>query len=93
LFLAAGWITLACVGNFANALYLDKLGRIRSLRMFFYPTFNGQASTDSDTLVIGISGCVICVIVEAAIVANYGASNNKSALAAGVAMLFIYICL
>lgn len=34
LFLAAGWVTLACVGNFANAYYLDKLGRIRSLSKF-----------------------------------------------------------
>lgn len=31
LFLTGGWITLACVGNFVNTLYIDKLGRIRSL--------------------------------------------------------------
>ncbi|KAK4948022.1 hypothetical protein LTR10_013076 [Elasticomyces elasticus] len=73
LFLAAGWITLACVGNFANAYYLDKLGRIRSL-------------------MIGITGCIVCVIIEAAIVANYGGTDNKSALSAGVAMLFLFIC-
>lgn len=30
--LSAGWISVACVGNFINALFLDRLGRIRSLR-------------------------------------------------------------
>ncbi|BCS26797.1 uncharacterized protein APUU_51508S [Aspergillus puulaauensis] len=72
LLLSAGWITWACVGNFANAWFLDRLGRIRSL-------------------LIGISGCVVFVIIEAAIVKNYGASSNKAALAAGVAMLFGFI--
>ncbi|TPX13575.1 uncharacterized protein E0L32_006046 [Thyridium curvatum] len=72
LLLSAGWITWACVGNFANALFLDRLGRIRSL-------------------LIGISGCVVFVIIEAAIVKNYGSSTNKAALAAGVAMLFGFI--
>lgn len=31
------------------------------------------------------------VAIEAAIVAKYGSSNNRSALAAGVAVLFMYI--
>ncbi|CAK7201478.1 hypothetical protein SEUCBS139899_004182 [Sporothrix eucalyptigena] len=31
LLLSAGWITLACVGNFTNAYFLDKLGRVRSM--------------------------------------------------------------
>ncbi|KAH6972089.1 general substrate transporter [Ilyonectria sp. MPI-CAGE-AT-0026] len=72
LLLSAGWITWGCVGNFANAWFLDRLGRVRSL-------------------LIGISGCIVFVIIEAAIVANYGSSTNKSALAAGVAMLFGFI--
>ncbi|EXJ93636.1 hypothetical protein A1O1_02028 [Capronia coronata CBS 617.96] len=72
LLLSAGWITLACVGNFANAFYLDKLGRVRSM-------------------VIGYVGCIVFVIIEAAIVAEYGGTTNKAALSAGVAMLFGFI--
>ncbi|KAJ5537812.1 hypothetical protein N7494_007291 [Penicillium frequentans] len=72
LLLSAGWITLGCLGNFVNAAFLDRLGRIRSL-------------------LIGISGCVTFVIIEAAIDKNYGTSENKPALAAGVAMLFGFI--
>ncbi|KAL1887964.1 hypothetical protein Sste5346_009846 [Sporothrix stenoceras] len=72
LLLSAGWITLACVGNFTNAFFLDKLGRVKSM-------------------MIGMSGCVVFTIIEAAIVANYGGTQNKAALAAGVAMLFGFI--
>lgn len=35
LFLSAGWITVGCIGNFCNATYLDKLGRIRSISKAF----------------------------------------------------------
>ena len=43
-------------------------------------------------LLIGsVAICVCCLICEAAILANFGeAGTNKSALAAGVAMFFIY---
>jgi hypothetical protein len=38
-------------------------------------------------MLIGVGGCCVCLIVEAAIVANYAeAATNKAALAAGVAM-------
>jgi len=41
--------------------------------------------------VIGFTGGIITVAIEAAIVAKYGSSNNKAALTAGVVVLFMYI--
>lgn len=38
LLLSTGWITLACVGNFTNAMFLDRLGRVRSLCKCFDST-------------------------------------------------------
>ncbi|KAF2793029.1 general substrate transporter [Melanomma pulvis-pyrius CBS 109.77] len=96
LLLSAGWITWACIGNFTNALFLDRLGRIRSLCKpipYFLVDFRHirHVLTSKGLTVIGITGCVVFVIIEAAIVKNYGSSTNKAALAAGVAMLFGFI--
>ncbi|OQV06735.1 hypothetical protein CLAIMM_11266 isoform 1 [Cladophialophora immunda] len=41
-------------------------------------------------LTMGLSGCVVCLIVLAAMIANYGSSQNFVALKASVAMIFIY---
>lgn len=38
----------------------------------------------------GVMGCMITLIVEAALVANFVPSNNESALQAAVAMFFVY---
>jgi hypothetical protein len=40
---------------------------------------------------IGLSGCLASLIVECAIQARYLGGTNKSALAAGVAMLYSYV--
>lgn len=38
-------------------------------------------------MLFGVAGCCVCLILEAAIVANFAeAATNKAALAAGVAM-------
>lgn len=39
----------------------------------------------------GIAGCMMCLVVECAVVAEYADTTNSSGLAAGVAMFFIYI--
>lgn len=39
----------------------------------------------------GIAGCMAALIIEAALVANYAASTNTSALQAAVAMIFVYV--
>ncbi|KAF2117727.1 MFS transporter [Lophiotrema nucula] len=38
----------------------------------------------------GILGCMVTLIIEAALVANFGSSQNKPALLAAVAMFFIF---
>jgi hypothetical protein len=38
----------------------------------------------------GILGCMATLIVEAALVAEFGSSNNKPALLAAVAMFYIF---
>lgn len=38
----------------------------------------------------GILGCMVTLIIEAALVANFGTSNNKAALQAAVAMFYIF---
>jgi Sugar (and other) transporter len=39
---------------------------------------------------VGVLGCVACLIVEAAIVANFVPSDNQAALKAAVAMFFVF---
>lgn len=39
----------------------------------------------------GIAGCMVCLIIEAALVANFVGSTNTAALQAAVAMFFIYV--
>jgi hypothetical protein len=39
---------------------------------------------------MGLSGCVVCLSVLAALVANFGTSDNFPALKSSVAMIFIY---
>ncbi|KAF2013703.1 MFS transporter [Aaosphaeria arxii CBS 175.79] len=41
-------------------------------------------------LAIGILGCMVCLIVEAALVAEFVPSNNTAALQAAVAMFFLF---
>lgn len=88
--LSGGWITLACVCNFICTSFVDRLGRVRSMGKHNL-TKNMKILLTS--LVIGFSGTVVTTSIEAAIVALYGTSTNKPALAAGVAMLFLTLML
>ncbi|KAF2822974.1 MFS general substrate transporter [Ophiobolus disseminans] len=43
-------------------------------------------------MLFGVAGCGVCLIIEAAIVATYAeAATNKAALAAGVAMFYLFL--
>ncbi|EXJ66855.1 uncharacterized protein A1O5_10050 [Cladophialophora psammophila CBS 110553] len=42
-------------------------------------------------MIIGLSGCVLCLAIESALVAEYAGTQNKAGLSAGVFMLFFYI--
>ncbi|KAF2029182.1 MFS general substrate transporter [Setomelanomma holmii] len=43
-------------------------------------------------MLFGVAGCCVCLIIEAAIVATYAeAATNKTALAAGVAMFYLFL--
>lgn len=39
----------------------------------------------------GIMGCMVCLIIECALVATFVGGTNKSALSAGVAMFYVYV--
>ena len=41
-------------------------------------------------IAFGVLGCMVTLIIEAALVANFGTSTNQSALSAAVAMFFIF---
>lgn len=41
-------------------------------------------------LSIGVAGCMVTLIIHAALVAQFGESDNEPALQAAVAMLFIF---
>jgi hypothetical protein len=41
-------------------------------------------------IAFGILGCMMTLIIEAALIANFGSSNNQPALLAAVAMFFIF---
>lgn len=42
-------------------------------------------------IAIGLLGCQICLIIEAALVANFAGSDNTDGLKAAVAVLFIFV--
>ncbi|KAK3079833.1 hypothetical protein LTS18_003788, partial [Coniosporium uncinatum] len=42
-------------------------------------------------IALGLAGCIICLIVEAALVAQFVPSDNTPALQAAVAMFFVYV--
>jgi hypothetical protein len=42
-------------------------------------------------LAVGMFGCISCLIVEAALVANFAESDNVPAMKAAVAVLFIFV--
>ncbi|KIW95531.1 uncharacterized protein Z519_04116 [Cladophialophora bantiana CBS 173.52] len=42
-------------------------------------------------MIIGLSGCVLCLAIESALVAEYAGTQNKAGLSAGVFILFFYI--
>ena len=44
-------------------------------------------------LCIGLTGCLVCLIFEAAIDAEYTGTTNEAGLRAGVFFLFLYISL
>ena len=41
-------------------------------------------------MAFGVAGCMLTLIIEAALIANFGSSDNNAALQAAVAMFFIY---
>jgi hypothetical protein len=41
-------------------------------------------------IAFGILGCMMTLIIEAALIANFGSSNNQPALLAAVAMFFVF---
>jgi hypothetical protein len=41
-------------------------------------------------MAFGIGGCMMTLIIEAALVKNFGATNNEAALQAAVAMFYIF---
>jgi ABC-type transport system involved in multi-copper enzyme maturation permease subunit len=41
-------------------------------------------------MAFGIGGCMMTLIIEAALVANFGSTNNEAALQAAVAMFYIF---
>ncbi|KIW33344.1 uncharacterized protein PV07_00201 [Cladophialophora immunda] len=43
-------------------------------------------------LLTGLAGCIICVAINAAMVAEYSGTNNDAGLAVGLASLFVYLC-
>jgi len=42
-------------------------------------------------IALGLAGCIVCLIVEAALVAQFVPSDNTPALQAAVAMFFVYV--
>lgn len=97
LVVSGAYITWACVCNFTNATFLDRLGRINSMRMLLSSAFTAHlrlglpSSNAHSYIVIGFSGGAIVIAIEAALIATYAGTGNHAGLSAAVAMLFAYI--
>lgn len=90
LLLAAAYVTVACCGNYISSLLMDHVGRVKLLGRFH--AYSARQEADL-FLVIGITGCLISLIFEAALSARYIGTENSSGLSAGVFFLFLFISL
>ncbi|KIW88139.1 uncharacterized protein Z519_11250 [Cladophialophora bantiana CBS 173.52] len=43
-------------------------------------------------LLIGLAGCIVCVAINSAMVAEYSGTDNAAGLGVGIAALFVYLC-
>lgn len=93
---AAGWATVAIAGNAITAVLVDRVGRVKFLSEYAPRMDQNWAlllreSLTLAPLVIGMTGCMVAIIIEMALLATYKGTDNKAGLAAAVAFLFVHV--
>ncbi|KAH0839199.1 putative MFS sugar transporter [Fonsecaea pedrosoi] len=92
LLLSCGWITFSPFGNWFNGLVVDRVGRVRMLRTQSHP-LSPYESLEYRLIVtvIGIIGCVLCLVGEVITLAQLDKGENKAATNAAVFFLFLFV--
>ena len=88
LILGAAYVTVAWLSNFAGALVLDKVGRKPLLSKFIILMIWDDHLT---SLVTGLSGCMISLCLETAMIAQFAGTDNNAGLSMGVFFSFCFI--
>lgn len=93
LLLAAIYVSVACVGNYICSLLIDRLGRVNLLGKIELLSKGTLKGTISPEIVIGLSGCMVSLICEAALAARFAGGQNEAGLRAGIFFMFLFITL
>ena len=88
LIIGAAYVTVATISNFIGALLLDKVGR----KPLLSPTPSLSALSElTQATVTGLTGCMLSVSLETAMIASYAGTNNQPGLSMGVFFSFCFI--
>lgn len=86
--LTAGWVTIAIPGNMLTSLFVDRIGRVRFMSVYFTKPPIGSRTADLEPLVIGYIG-IICVLIGEVIVLALLETRTSFVLNA-VAIFFLF---
>lgn len=90
--MSAVYVTYAAFGNYVCSLLVDRVGRARILCKFSRNKIYREGLINA--LVIGFTGCLICLCCESAMVAEFATTlTNEAGLRAGVFFLFFFVTL
>lgn len=90
LILGAAYVTVATISNFVGALLLDKVGRKPLLSKFVCLSVR-PTPLNIESSVTGLTGCMLSVCLETAMIAEYAGTTNKAGLSMGVFFSFCFI--
>lgn len=81
--------------NYLCSLVIDRIGRVRLIGSSDLLCLHVPYSMPKclPFAVVGLLGCVVCLCIESALVAEYAGSTNQAGLGAGVFFLFAFITL
>jgi len=91
LILGAAYVTVAAISNFLGAFVMDKAGRVTLLSRLFMICVKFGVVELIPAVVIGLSGCMVSLALETAMVARFAGTSDKAGNSLGVFFTFCFI--
>ncbi|KAK5057651.1 hypothetical protein LTR84_011652 [Exophiala bonariae] len=88
LIIQAGWITWGIIGNFINAVLLDRVGRKWLMSTVSSKILMARGDTD---MTGGMVGCAVSLLLEIIMLALYQDTGDRAGNSAAVFFLFLHI--